>query len=83
MRVVLSKLAGRALRRCDKRRLVREKIDAYAADPASLDSNVIMLQGRDEYRLRVQNWRVLFRIEGDAMIIDDIAPRGSVYEEKK
>jgi mRNA interferase RelE/StbE len=83
VRVIFSKLAGRSLHRCNKRKLVREKIEAYANNPVAMEGNVIKLQGREEFRLRVQDWRVLFRIEGDAMIIDDIAPRGSVYEDKK
>lgn len=77
------KTASRALMRCNKRLLVREKIEAYARNPELAVGNVIKLQGREEFRLRVQDWRVLFRVEGDEMIIDDIAPRGSIYEVKK
>lgn len=83
MRTRYLKLAIRAFLRCNKRQLVREKIEAYARDPASAAGNVIKLQGREEYRLRVQDWRVVFQIEGDEMVIYDIAPRGSVYEVKK
>jgi mRNA interferase RelE/StbE len=72
-----------ALLRCNKRQLVRAKIDAYAEDPLALSQNVTKLQGRDEYRLRVQDWRIVFRLDDDVMFIDDIAPRGSVYEVKK
>ena len=47
-----------------------------------MNVNVTKLRGRSEYRLRVQNWRVVFRIEDDILIVDDIAPRGAVYEVK-
>jgi mRNA interferase RelE/StbE len=83
MKTRFSKSASRALLRCNKRQLVREKIEAYAHDPESMSANVVRLQGREEYRLRVQDWRVVFEIDGDEMIIVDVAPRGSVYEVKK
>lgn len=70
----------RALLRSNKRTLIRQKIDELANDPASLEANVKRLQGRSEYRLRVQDWRVIFRIDGDILWIDDVAPRGSAYE---
>ena len=82
MEVRYSKSALAALRRSDKRKLIREKIDALAEDPSSMNVNVTKLRGRSEYRLRVQNWRVVFRIEDDILIVDDIAPRGAVYEVK-
>jgi mRNA interferase RelE/StbE len=75
-----SKTAMKALLRSNKRTLIRQKIDDLARDPESLGSNVKRLQGRPEYRLRVQDWRVIFRTEGDILWIDDIAPRGSAYE---
>ena len=70
----------RALLRSNKRTLIREKIGELAADPLSQSANVKRLQGRPEYRLRVQDWRVIFRIEGGVLWIDDIAPRGSAYQ---
>jgi mRNA interferase RelE/StbE len=74
-----SKSAVRALLRCDKRKLIRQKIEELSVDPLSQSANVIRLQGRSEYRLRVQDWRVIFRIEDGVLWIDDIGPRGSVY----
>jgi mRNA interferase RelE/StbE len=77
--VRFSKSAMRALIRSDKRELIREKIEEMAADPLSQSANVKKLQGRPEYRLRVQDWRVIFRIDGGTLWIDDIGPRGSIY----
>jgi mRNA interferase RelE/StbE len=74
-----SKTALRALLRCDKRLLIRQKIDELAAEPLALSPNVKKLQGRPEYRLRVQDWRVIFRIDEGILWIDDIGPRGSIY----
>lgn len=81
MEIRYSNAAAKALRRSDKRALIREKIDQLALDPASLSTNVIRLSGRDEFRLRVQNWRVLFRIEEGVLLVDQVLPRGSAYEE--
>lgn len=72
--------ALRTLRRLNKRDLIRHKIEELAADPESLRSNVTRLQGRPESRLRVQDWRVIFRIEGNILWIDKVLPRGSAYE---
>jgi mRNA interferase RelE/StbE len=80
MDVRFSKTAMKSLLRSDKRTLIRSKIDELANEPLSQSANVKKLQGRPEYRLRIQNWRVIFRIENDILWIDDIAPRSSAYE---
>lgn len=80
MEIRFSRTAARALLRSNKRVPIRQKIGELADDPLSQSTNVKRLQGRPEYRLRVQDWRVIFRIEESILWIDDIAPRGSVYE---
>jgi len=80
MKIQFSRTAARALLRSDKRHLIRQKIEQLASDPLSLSANVKRLQGREAYRLRVQDWRVIFRIDDDTLWIDDIAPRGAIYE---
>jgi mRNA interferase RelE/StbE len=79
MEIRFSRTALKALRKSDKAALIRAKIGELAADPDSLANNVTPLTGRPESRLRVQNWRVIFRVEDDVLWIDDIGPRGSVY----
>ena len=79
MEIRYSISALRALRRSDKRELIREKIQQLAADPRSLRGNVKKLQGRPESRLRVQDWRVIFEVERGVLNIHDIGPRGSIY----
>jgi mRNA interferase RelE/StbE len=83
MPVHWSKDALLALRRCDKRELVKAKVLTLADDPESLAANVKRLSGSDYYRLRVQNWRVIFRYEGTILVVDQILPRGSAYEVKR
>ncbi|GHV08507.1 hypothetical protein AGMMS50229_17050 [Campylobacterota bacterium] len=46
------------------------------------EGDIAKLQGREGYRLRVNNYRVIYRIDGDTIIIRDIAPRGEIYKRK-
>lgn len=80
MEIRFSKSAARALLRSNKRALIRQKIGELANDPLSLSANIKRLEGRTDYRLRVQDWRVIFHVEDEILWIDDVAPRGSVYE---
>ncbi len=80
MEIRFSRTAARALVRSNKRLLIRQKIGELADDPLSQSPNVKRLHGRLDYRLRVQDWRVIFRVEESILWIDDIAPRGSAYE---
>lgn len=72
--------ALRTLRRLNKRELIRRKIREFAENPDNLRANVKRLQGRPEGRLRVQDWRVIFRIEGKVLWVDKVLRRGSAYE---
>ena len=84
--VVFTTGANRSLLRipASTARRIREKIRQYAAKPESLSANVKKLTGRDEYRLRVGDWRILFTVEQASveesiMTVHTIASRGSVY----
>ncbi len=78
-----TKEAIRALQRMplNTAQLIRQKIRQYSDDPASLANNVKALQGAPGCRrLRVGDWRVIFRDNGTILAILKIAQRGSVYE---
>lgn len=79
--IAYSKQSRQALRRMDRKQatLIRQKIEAYAKDPASMAANVKKLQGSEHYRLRVGNWRVIFDDDGVILQIIKVASRGSVY----
>ncbi len=83
MELRFTRAAAKAMARSDKRKLIRQKIEQLADDPESVKVNVTRLQGREDFRLRVQNWRIIFRIEDDAILVKAVLPRGSVYEEKR
>lgn len=82
MKIGISKAASRALQRSNKRKLIAGKILELASEPDALAANVIKLQGRPGFRLRVQDWRIIFRIEDETLHIDEIEPRGSIYEDR-
>lgn len=78
-----SKQSIRALRRmsANTAALIRSKIDAVAQDPFAAQG-VKKLVGRDEYRLRVGDWRVLYLLDGERLLvlITEIGPRGGIYQ---
>ena len=62
-------------------RLIRSKIEQYAADPAAQANNVKALKGmKGVYRLRVGDWRVLFSETGEIIAVIKVRPRGGAYE---
>lgn len=75
--------ALKALRRIPRNvaDLIRQKMQEVAADPAAA-RNVKKLKGRDGSRLRVGDWRVVYDIEDEVLvlIIIDVGPRGGIYD---
>ena len=62
--------------------LIREKLDQLAQDPYARNPNLTKLQGRAGYRLRVGDWRIIYELEDDRLVILvlKVAPRGGVYQ---
>ncbi|MBI9051385.1 MAG: type II toxin-antitoxin system RelE/ParE family toxin [Anaerolineaceae bacterium] len=62
--------------------LIREKLDQLAMDPFANHTNVTRLQGRSGFRLRVGDWRVIYEVIKEEVVISviKIAPRGDVYK---
>ncbi len=80
-RIAFSKAAAKTLSKMPSNtaKRIRSKIDAYAADPASQANNVKALQGYDEIRLRVGDWRVIMNDRGEVIQVIKVAPRGGAY----
>lgn len=81
MQIRISKSAIAAVARSNKRDMIRQKIAELAAEPHSMSANIVRLKGRPHSRLRIQDWRVIFRIENGILFIDEVGPRGSIYED--
>ena len=57
------------------------KINQLAENPYAPNNNIARLRGEPGYRLRIGDWRVLYEIHDDTLIIEivKIGPRGGVY----
>ena len=75
--------AAKMLRRMPRNvaKTVVRKIDQLAVSPYAPNNNVTRLKGEEGYRLRVGDWRVLYEIHDDVLVIEivKIGPRGGVY----
>lgn len=82
--VVFTKQALRVLRRLPRNvaDLIRTKITEIAEDPYTTHNNVTKLVGRPGYRLRVGDWRVIYELQNEQLVllVLKIGPRGEVYE---
>jgi mRNA interferase RelE/StbE len=79
-----SKAARKALKSMPRNtaRLIIEKIEALGADPFVPNNNVRKLTNHPGYRLRIGDWRVVYLVHEQALLIAvvRIASRGEVYQ---
>ncbi|SFW39591.1 type II toxin-antitoxin system RelE/ParE family toxin [Nitrosovibrio sp. Nv17] len=61
---------------------IRGKIGQLASDPHRPNPHVRKLEGRPGFRLRVGDWRVIYEIDGDRLVIIVLAvgSRGGIYK---
>ena len=82
--LLYSKQATKSLQRMprDTAKLIREKLEMIAADPYADHPNAKKLQGREGYRLRVGDWRAIYKIQREQLVIIvlKVASRGEVYK---
>jgi mRNA interferase RelE/StbE len=81
--VLYTREARKMLERIDRATAlrIRDKVEKYAEDPASLANNVIIMKGGDGYRrIRVGDWRVIFTEDLVIVSVVRIAPRGGAYD---
>jgi mRNA interferase RelE/StbE len=57
------------------------KIKEIATDPYARHNNVTRLQGRDGYRLRIGDWRVIYELHDDLveLWVLEVEARGGLY----
>jgi mRNA interferase RelE/StbE len=81
-RLVYTPEALKALQLMPRNRVeqVMEKMALYAEKPSALAANVRRLRGYDDvFRLRVGNWRVLFKQNDQEIVVLTVSPRGRAY----
>ena len=82
-KIIFKKEAAKSLIKLPRNvaKTIREKLVVIAANPYAENPNAKKLQGRDGYRLRVGDWRVIYEIQNDELVILvlRVAPRGEVY----
>lgn len=59
---------------------IMDKVEQYAADPASQGNNVTALTGSPYIRLRVGDWRVIMDDRGNVLDVLEIGTRGGIYK---
>ncbi len=82
-RLLFTKQAQRSLIKLqkDKSAAIMQKLEQISKDPYAHHNNVTKLQNRPGFRLRVGDWRVIYEIRNEELVILvlKIAPRGEVY----
>ena len=81
MEIQLNNAAIKQFKRLNEpyRSRIAATIDKLAQNP--LTGNIKKMQEKDGYRISVGDYRILFDILDDKIIIFKIAPRGQVYKE--
>lgn len=81
--LVYTRQAARSLLKAPRHiaKKVREELALIAADPFAGHPNVTRLQNRPGYRFRIGDWRVIYEVQKEQVMILvlKIAPRGEVY----
>ncbi len=82
--IVISKSAAKDLRKLPSnwQKRILDKIKLLAENPYARNNNVKRLAGTDSYRLRIGDYRVIYQVDDDTIIITvlNIGPRGGVYQ---
>jgi mRNA interferase RelE/StbE len=70
-RLLFSKQAVKTLRKLPRNvsRWIRQRLDQLAFDPYAPHLDVVRLQNRPGYRLRIGDWRVIYQLDDDQLII--------------
>jgi mRNA interferase RelE/StbE len=82
-RLVFTKKAEKFLRRLPRNeaKRIRKKLVLLANDPYAANNNVTAMQNRPGYRLRIGDWRVIYTIQDEELIILvlKVGSRGDIY----
>jgi mRNA interferase RelE/StbE len=61
---------------------ILSKIREVAVDPYAPNNNLTKLQGRNGYRLRVGDWRIIYELHDErlVMLVLELDTRGGIYQ---
>jgi mRNA interferase RelE/StbE len=81
MTVVLDRRAAKYLKHMSEpaKSRIKDAIAGLSNTPPAGD--IKKLADRDDYRLRIGGYRIIYRVENDTIIVSTIAPRGQAYKE--
>jgi len=83
-RVLYTKQALNKLRKMQSAvaKHIQSRLKEIAKDPFAKHRNVEKLINREGFRLRIGDWRVIYKVDGDTFIIlvVKIKPRGDAYK---
>lgn len=70
-KIVFTKQATKTLQKIPGTILanIRQKLEQIAENPFLPHPNIIKLQNREGYRLRVGDWRVIYEVQQDKVVI--------------
>ena len=79
--IFYTRAAARALRKHrNMAARITVKIEEYAENPGALANVVTEMVGKDYLRMRVGDFRVLFRETATEITVFDLGPRGGIYD---
>ncbi len=83
-RIVYSREASKIMRTLPRNlaTTIRGTLEQLAADPFASNNNVKRLRNREDCRLRIGDWRILYSLNEAVLTIEvlRIGPRGQVYQ---
>jgi mRNA interferase RelE/StbE len=82
-RIVTAKAFDKALAKlpANWQKRIGAKIEEVAMDPYAPNNNLTKLQRRSGYRLGVGDWRVIYELQDDrlVMLVLEVGSRGGIY----
>lgn len=82
LQITYSPQARKSLRHMQPKtgRRILDQMEKVAECPDRRDLDIKKLEGRNGYRLRVGDWRVIYTVGGLVLAVERIGPRGDVYK---
>tara|TARA_B100000678_G_scaffold230570_1_gene199054 strand:- start:126 stop:380 length:255 start_codon:yes stop_codon:yes gene_type:complete len=82
LKITLTKQAAKALQKMQPKqaRRIRDAIELIANDPARQDLDIKKMVNTDTMRLRIGDYRVIYREDGCVLAVIRVGARGDVYK---